>query len=88
MDGQVVLCAILLFTEGARVRFGAGPRVTSLTGLCRTTKNTDTFKTDFGYWLKPTKYLNTIYLYLFTTGLEITSTIALISACFSISSSS
>ena len=36
---------------------------------------------------KPTKYLNTINQYLFTTGIEITSTIALISACFSISSS-
>ena len=46
------------------------------------------FKTDFFICLKPTKYLNTIYLYLFTTGIEITSTIALISACFSISSSS
>ena len=34
------------------------------------------------------KYNIHLYLYLFTTGLEITSTIALISACFSISSSS
>ena len=34
VDGQVVLCAVLLVTKGARVRFCAGARVTSLTGLC------------------------------------------------------